>query len=254
MIDIHSHILPGIDDGAKHEQESLEMARQASKEGVRTIIATPHFDSRFRNTASEVKAAVEIFNELLKQYDIPVSVLPGQEVHIGEELLENLDKEIILPITQLGHYMLVELPSSSVPFYTDQLLYDLSLKGIVPIIAHPERNAELIENPDKLYKLVKNGVLTQVTSASIAGKFGKKIQRFSESLIESNLTHFIASDAHNTSSRNFYWEKAWNTIDKKFGADYHYLFSENAELLVANRNVQKEIPSRVKQRKFLGMF
>jgi protein-tyrosine phosphatase len=101
---------------------------------------------------------------------------------------------------------------------------------------------------------VKKGSLTQVTAASICGHFGKKIQKFSHQLMEASLTHFIASDAHNTSSRGFKMKEAFSLIDSKFGPDMVYLFTENAELLIQGQNVMKDIPERIKKKKFLGLF
>ena len=99
--------------------------------------------------------------------------------------------------------MLIEFPSSHLPRYANKLLFDLQVQGIVPIIVHPERNREIMENPDRLYNLVKEGALSQLTGTSVTGKMGKKIQKFSFDLIQTNLTHFIASDAHNTTTRPF---------------------------------------------------
>lgn len=255
MIDIHNHILPGLDDGAKDERMSVEMARKAASEGIKTIVATPHHKtSQYTNDASAVRSHVEVLNKLLQQENIDVTILPGQEIRITGELVEDYENGDSLPVTQVGNYMLLELPSSNVPHFTDRLLYDLSMKGIVPVIAHPERNAEIIENPDKLYRMIKNGAMAQVTSASVNGNFGKKIQRFSHQLIGANLVHFVASDAHNTTNRGFQWTSSWEMIEKKFGSDYRYMLGENAELLVAQKHVMKEVPERVNQRKFLGIF
>ncbi|MDF2858571.1 MAG: tyrosine protein phosphatase, partial [Neobacillus sp.] len=138
--------------------------------------------------------------------------------------------------------------------YTEKLLFDLQLKGLTPIIVHPERNSELIERPEKLYQLVEKGALTQVTASSLCGYFGKKIKTFSEQLIEANLTHFIASDAHNVTSRGFKMREAFGIIEEKYGNDLVYLFEENAELLVEGKNVMKEVPEQVKKKKRFIFF
>lgn len=254
MIDIHSHILPGIDDGAKHIGDSMDMARQALKEGIHTIIATPHHkNSKYNNYKNDILLKVEDLNGELEKEGIPLKVLAGQEVRIFGEVIEGFDKGEILSLNET-QYLFIELPSGHVPAYTEKLLFDLQLKGLVPIIVHPERNQEIIERPDVLLNLVKKGALTQVTASSLCGYFGKKIKNFSHQLIEANLTHFIASDAHNIDTRGFKMAEAMDMIDAKYGVDYVYLFQENAEFLVGNNNVYKETPEGIKKKKFLGLF
>ncbi|PFA66927.1 tyrosine protein phosphatase [Bacillus sp. AFS015802] len=255
MVDIHSHILPGIDDGAKNVEESIEMAKKAVSEGIHTIIATPHHkNGSYENRRQHILPLVDSLNERLRNEKIDLAVLPGQECRIYGEILEDYHRGDILPLNRVSPYIFIEFPSSSVPRYADRLLYDLQVEGLTPVIVHPERNAELIERPDKLYKLVKNGAVTQLTASSLVGYFGKKIQKFSQQLVEANLTHFIASDAHNTHNRSFKMEEAMDYTEKKYGVDMVYYFTENAELLVDGKAIYKEIPEPVKKKKFLGIF
>lgn len=254
MIDIHSHILPGIDDGAQTIEDSIEMAKAAVNEGITTIIATPHHkNNQFNNLKSSILIEVNDLNNVLKQENIPLTVLPGQEVRIYGEVLEDYYKEEILTLNHTK-YLFIEFPSSSVPRYAERLLYELQTEGIIPIIVHPERNKELQEKPDLLYQFVKNGALTQVTASSVAGYFGKNVKKFSEQLIEHNLTHFVASDAHNVHNRSFKMVESLDIIEENFGVDYIYLFKENAELLLEDKNIIKEIPERIQRKKFLGIF
>ncbi|UPO87344.1 CpsB/CapC family capsule biosynthesis tyrosine phosphatase [Niallia sp. Man26] len=255
MIDIHCHILPGIDDGAKTIEDSLEMAKVAVDEGIKTIIATPHHkNNQFNNRKEDILQHVEYLNKVYKQNSVPITILPGQEVRIFGEVLEEYKKGEILTLNHTK-YLFIEFPSSSVPRYAERLLYDILTQGIIPVIVHPERNKELQEKTDILYKLVQNGALTQVTGASVCGYFGKRIKEFSEQLIEANLTHFIASDAHNTTTRTFKMSQAYDEIEKKFGLDYVYLFLDNAELLIEDKNINKIMPQPFrKKKKFLGIF
>ena len=185
---------------------------------------------------------------------IPLTILPGQENRIYGEIIEDyLSGGKILPLAETS-YLFIEFPSGSVPRYAERLLYELQTEGLVPIIVHPERNQEIIENPDLLYKFVNNGALTQVTAGSVCGYFGKNIKKFSRQLIEANLTHFIASDAHNVHNRSFKMVEAFEQIEKSYGMDMVYLFRENAELLVQGKNVFKEMPEKVQRKKFLGIF
>jgi protein-tyrosine phosphatase len=254
MIDLHCHILPNVDDGPKELAESVEMARQAVEQGIKTIIATPHHrNEKYENHGQTIFGQVEEFSRVLKSENIDLTVLPGQETRIFGEMVEGLESGEILPLNQ-GKYVFVELPSGHVPRYTGQLLFDIQLKGFIPVIVHPERNQEIIENPEVLYQLVKKGALTQVTASSVSGHFGKTIKKFSLQLIEANLTHFVASDAHNTSSRGFKMVEAYDVIAKNFGIEAVYMFRENAELVVQGKSVYKEVPERVKRKKILGLF
>lgn len=255
MIDIHCHILPGTDDGSKDLDMSIKMAKAAVDEGITHIIATPHHNNgQYLNVKQEIINKVARLNEALVNQQIPLTILPGQETRIYGEILEDYDNGEILSLNNTGKYIFIELPSNHVPRYTEQLLFDIQLKGLTPIIVHPERNQEIIENPDKLYQFVKKGAITQVTGSSVAGYFGKKIKKFSLQLIEANLTHFIASDAHNLSGRSFKMREAYGVVEKEFGMNGVYLFKENAELLIENKTIFKEIPERVKKKKILGLF
>ncbi|GAB3042047.1 tyrosine-protein phosphatase [Virgibacillus ainsalahensis] len=254
MIDIHSHILPGVDDGAKTEEDSMKMAREAVSQGIDAIIATPHHrNGKYDNERASIMQHVTILNELFAKEDIPLTVLPGQEVRINGEMIEEIETGGILSLNETK-YLFVEFPSGHVPRYSSQMLFDIQVAGYTPIIVHPERNQELIEHPTKLYEFVKKGALTQVTAASVAGKFGKNIQKFSNQLIEANLTHFIASDAHNTTSRGFCMDEAFKKINNEFGSEASYMFMENSQLLIDNMNVNRMEPSMVKKKKFLGLF
>lgn len=254
MIDLHCHILPGVDDGAKDLSESILMAKKAVEQGIYTIVATPHhLNNNFENTRLQILARVEELNQILKQENIDVKIIPGQETRIYGEMVDGYESGEILPINDTP-YLLVELPSSHVPRYTEKLFFDIQMKGLIPVIVHPERNQEIIERPEILYQLVKKGALTQVTAASICGDFGKKIKSFSLQLIDANLTHFIASDAHNTSNRNFKMREAYDKIQTKFGNELVYLFEDNAALVIEGSTVYKEVPERIKKKKFFKIF
>lgn len=255
MIDIHCHILPGIDDGAQHEQACLSMAKEAVEEGITAIIATPHHDDgKYENTKASIIESVSHMNELLNEEKIDLKVFPGQEPRISGEILEKYENGEILTLNDTGKYLFVELPHDHVPRYTERLLYDIQLKGLTPIIVHPERNHEIMKTPGIIYELVKDGALTQITASSVTGHFGKQIRQLTMEMIENNLTHFVASDAHNTGKRTFRMREAFEQIEDEFGIDIRYLFQENAELLFEGKAVVKEIPQRIKKKKFLGLF
>jgi len=254
MIDIHSHILPGVDDGASSEEESLAMARQAVDQGIHTMIATPHhLTNRYDNEGHSILMHTEILNELFESNNIPLTLLPGQETRINGEFIEKLRDEEILPLNQTD-FVFVELPYDHLPLYTDSLIYDIQMYGAKPIIVHPERNKELAAEPNKLYELVRKGALTQVTAQSLLGGFGKSIAQFTREIINHHLTHFIATDAHNTTSRPVNLKDAYDVVQREFGVETYYMLLENAEFLTKNEIVHRREPVRIKRRRFFGLF
>ncbi|MED1863942.1 tyrosine protein phosphatase [Fictibacillus nanhaiensis] len=255
MIDIHSHILPGIDDGAQTLEDALLMAEAAVKEGITHLYATPHHrNGRFENERVSIIQHTNSFNEELRQRKIPLQIIPGQEIRLYKELVDDLERDVLIPLHHQSKYLLIEFPSSNVPTYAAEILYELSLRNYTPIIVHPERNSEIMENPDLLYDLIIEGALTQITANSINGSFGKKIMNFSHDLVKANMAHFIASDAHNVSSRGFHLNRAFETIQKQYGVDARYYLQENAELVMKGESVLIEQPSHIKRKKFLGIF
>ncbi|MFJ9383238.1 tyrosine-protein phosphatase [Peribacillus sp. NPDC101481] len=254
MIDIHCHILPGVDDGSADMKESLNMARKAVEAGITHIFATPHhLNEKYVNVKSNIIDRVGRLNESFQLENIPLTIHFGQEVRIHRDIFTSLEKEEILTLDDNGTYLLLELPSGRVPTYTQEVIYELLLKGITPIIVHPERNKELIENHKLLFELVQEGAITQITSGSIIGNFGKSIQSFSKKIIEHNLAHFIATDAHNIGSRGFTLQQAYETITKVYGIERTFHFKENAEQLLKGHSpsIEKPIPFK---KKILGIF
>jgi protein-tyrosine phosphatase len=255
LIDIHCHLLPGVDDGAKDLKESIEMAKAAVTEGITHIVATPHHNNgNYSNSKEQIIAKIRELQDVLQKENIPLTILPGQEPRINGDTLQDYENGTLLTLNDAGKYVLIELPSNHVPRYTQQILFDLQMKEITPIIVHPERNQEIIENPDLLYQLVKKGACTQITASSVTGHFGKKIKKFAFEVIEANLTHFISSDAHNVTTRPFRMMEAYEMIEKEFGVSTVYYFRENAELAVKGQTIYREIPQRIKKKKFLGLF
>ncbi|WP_394542422.1 tyrosine-protein phosphatase [Priestia aryabhattai] len=255
MIDLHCHILSGIDDGALNDEISLKMARKAVSEGIHTIVATPHHQNgRYLNEKKDIVQHVQKLNELLKKEMVPLTILPGQEIRLYGEILDDYQEEKILTLNDTGKYLFIEFPSSQVPHYAEQLLFDVQSKGLIPIVVHPERNSRLLEEPYLLYKFITNGALAQLTAGSVTGRFGKKIKKFSHQLIQSNLVHFVSSDAHNLEGRSFYMMEALKTIESEYGQDTVYGFLENAQCVIQGQMCYKESPEVIKKKKFLGIF
>ncbi|WP_431803259.1 tyrosine-protein phosphatase [Halobacillus andaensis] len=256
MIDIHSHILPGVDDGAQGLEDSIEMAKAAVEDGIHTIIATPHHQNgKYNNEKHHILQQVDTLNQNLAGYNIPLEVLPGQETRIHGDMIESIRTDEILSLTNQGTYIFIEFPSDAVPRYAKQLLFDIQLEGYQPIIVHPERNRQIIQHPSFLYNMVSQGAYTQITAASLTGRFGKNIKKFTHQLIEANLTHLIASDAHNTTSRGFCMTDAYDVIKENYGPSMVYLFAENAEFVVKGEGLAADNPLEIKKKKkLLGLF
>lgn len=254
VIDIHTHILPGIDDGAVSWSDSLEMAKVAVDQGIHTIIATPHHQNgRYINERQNVTKYIEEFQFRLLDEKIPLTVLAGQENRVQPNLLKEISIGKIGMLYETM-YILLELPYREIPHYVMELITELQLAGYIPIIAHPERNLRIKEDPGILLEFVQKGALAQITAASVIGRFGKSIQKLTSQLVNANLAHFIASDAHNTIDRGFVLQEAYQFIRDNYGNDVRYMFIENAELLLKGQYVNRLAPKEIKQRKVFGLF
>lgn len=255
MIDLHSHILYGIDDGAKTMEDSVDMARKAISEGITHLLATPHYkNGHWDNEKKDILPLVAELQEELDARNIPLTVFPGQEVRINGELLDDIKDDRLQFIDEENQYILIEFPTPSIPVYTEKMFYELQLLGVTPVIVHPERNRAVLEDPDVLLPFIEKGALAQVTAASYAGKLGKQTQKVSEQLIEANLVHIIASDAHNTSSRSFHMKAAFEKLQKDFGIAKVEEFHQTAKNLVNGEIIVTPTPTKVKRRKMFGLF
>jgi protein-tyrosine phosphatase len=231
FIDIHSHIIPGIDDGAQDKETALMMLREAAENNTGHIIATPHFISGSMDNTIEaiVEKCRALQQDALKE-GIDIMIYPGMEIFISSDIPVLIDKNVIGTLNG-SEYILVELPISSIPVYTDDVLYKLQLKGLTPVIAHPERNIEIAENPGKLYSLVNRGMMVQVNAGSLIGIYGRKVKKAAINLIHEDLVHFIASDAHTCGKRSSSGlKKAAQIIERAFGSEtVQMLLRSNAQ-------------------------
>jgi protein-tyrosine phosphatase len=259
VLDIHSHILWGLDDGAQTIEDTLQMAKAAVADGITHIVATPHHhDGKYFNEASVVLERVHEANDLMKQHGIPLCILPGMEIRLYGEIIEDFRavEKKLLTLNEAQRYVLIELPHDHVPKYTSTLLFDLQVEGYIPVIAHPERNHQIREHPGLLYRFIEKGNLAQVTAASVAGQFGAELQKFSFKLMKHNLIHFVACDAHNTGRRGFTLQAAYDVITKEFGKQYTDFYKQNAKDAVEGRDIYVEEPVSFEKRKkrFFGLF
>lgn len=211
MIDIHSHILPGVDDGAKDLAMSLEMGRQYVENGYTKVIATPHWieygGTTLKKTNQEVLKRLRL---AFQEEQIPLELYLGNEFFITPNLTTYLNKEEGASLND-SKYVLVEFSMTEYPPYLESALYNLQLKGHVPIIAHPERYQYFAEDPNKLGALIKKGMLAQMNLPSLKGQYGKEIQVTAKLLLEHQMIHLVGTDAHSTRTRS---PQVSDTIEK----------------------------------------
>lgn len=219
MIDLHCHILPGVDDGAQSLNDSIKMAKKAVKDGITHILCTPHHNATYENPKKKVLLQVAELQEELNKRKIPLTLFEAQEVRIFEQLITEINQGDILFADVTDRYLMLELPTDNIPDYTNRLIQQLIDKGVTPIIVHPERYKAFQTNPSLLEAYLKMGCLAQLTAPSIVGKYGKKIQKLAHYFIKHNMIQMLGSDAHGIDRRNFYLLEAYQLIKKKYGEE-----------------------------------
>lgn len=251
IVDLHCHILPGIDDGAKQLNDSLAMARMAVEQGITHMLCTPHHNNnKYNNPADQVIANVKNLQDELERLEIPLLLYEGQEVRIGGNILEQIESNELLFADLYNRYLLIELPTNELPAYTAPLFRTLIERGHIPILVHPERNSKLIEEPNKLLPFLEMGVLTQLTAPSYVGVFGKKIQQTAKQMVANNLVYMVASDAHNIQKRGFFMQKAYQSMVKDVGSEQVYAMQQMARDVLNGDQVERPKFQAVKKRKF----
>jgi protein-tyrosine phosphatase len=202
LIDLHCHILPGVDDGPSDAAESLSMARQAVADGIKTIVATPHtLNGVYYNPFHSVADQVARLREIFLKNRLALDLYPGSESYICFQMVQQVSTGEVGTINGNGSYVLVEFPFQTIPSGTKDELFQLKLKGITPIIAHPERNLVIQHQLEILYELTAMGCLIQITAMSITGELGEKAMSCAHRLLDLRLAHVIASDAHSADTR-----------------------------------------------------
>lgn len=255
MVDLHCHLLPGVDDGSKSMAISLRLAKEATENGVTHALLTPHhMNGRYVNHKQDVIRRTAEFQKQLKNHDISLTVFPGQEVRINGQLLEALDKDDILFADTGNRYLMLEFPDDDVPHYTNQMIFDLQQRGITPVIVHPERNTKIMAQPDLLYQLLEKGCLSQITASSYVGTFGKKVETFSRQLIEAGQGYVFASDAHDLPGRKYEMRQAFEKLSQEFGNELTEQYQNNARSIINGANVPLNEMRTIKKKKRFWLF
>lgn len=255
LIDLHSHLLPNIDDGSKSLRASIRMAKEAVDSGIKAALMTPHhMNGQYVNHKDDVIRLTSEFQKHLDKNDIGLQVFPSQEVRINGGLLQALDDDDILFADESNRYLLLEFPDDDVPTYSKDMIFQIMQRGITVEIAHPERNTKIMSTPSILFDLIEAGAVAQVTASSYVGTFGKKVEKFAEEIIKHNLAHVFVSDAHDLPNRDYEMAEAMAKLEKQLGRDYQELFETNAEAILDGDNVTNLVPEPIVKRKFFSKF
>jgi protein-tyrosine phosphatase len=238
FVDIHCHLLPGIDDGASTWEESLAMARAAADDGIATIVATPHqLGAHAANQGREIRARTERLQTFLDQRGIPLEVLPGADVRIEPELIAKIRSGEVLTLADQGRHVLLELPHE-VYLPLNRLLADLAAAGLSGILSHPERNHGILAQPSVVQSLVQAGCLIQITAESLTGGFGSRVRALGESLVKQGLVHFVSTDAHGPRQRPPLLSRAYRRVAEIAGQSLaEEVFCANPACVAAGRRV-----------------
>lgn len=253
MIDIHSHITPCIDDGSKSIEMTEDMMKKAVSDGIGSMCITPHYIySQLENDAAVVSRELDKLKALSGKLKADINFLPGSEIFLSPEIPDLL-KDKKLQTLNNGNYVLVELPMGMVPDYTDEMFFQIMLQGFIPVLAHPERNYGIDENPELLAKWKSKGVLFQINSGSIIGLFGKHVQKLSLDFIRKGYAAVVATDCHSNRGRSPNLSKARKVLEARFGAEVcESLFELNGLNIIQSKEAENIHIS--KPRSFFSFF
>ncbi len=237
MVDLHAHLVPGVDDGAETLAESVRMCEIAAADGIAAAVATPHQRHEFwpNEVRSELVAG---FETLIGAVGSRLELALGAEIRVDSELLAEVD---LLPDGNLlplagSRYLLLELATAQVGPDPRTVVHELAVAGWRPVLAHPERIPWLAEDPGALAELVERGALLQLTAMSVTGAFGKRARECCAFLLDNDLAHFVASDAHDTSKRLPVLSEAFRAVAAGWGEERaHRLTDTNPRAVLADR-------------------
>lgn len=239
MIDLHTHLIPNVDDGADSIEETIRLAEAAVNEGIEHVVLTPHHNRYWvENEKNKVLKLTEKVEKVIENAEIPLTVSPSQEIRMNEEFSDELFAGNYLPLDKKGKYYLVEFSWREFPSFAKTYLQRMIDAGIVPVIAHPERQRPFLDDPQILRDLIEMGCISQITATSIVGGYTEEIREASHKMMKENLIHVIASDAHNVISRPFNIVNALEIIEEEYGSAYKEYLVTNAENIFLSKEVE----------------
>lgn len=239
MIDLHTHLIPNVDDGADSIEETIRLAKAAVNEGIEHVVLTPHHNRYWvENEKNKVLKLTKKVEKVIENAEIPLTVSPSQEIRMNEEFSDELFAGNYLPLDKKGKYYLVEFSWREFPSFAKTYLQRMIDAGIVPVIAHPERQRPFLDDPQILRDLIEMGCISQITATSIVGGYTEEIREASHKMMKENLIHVIASDAHNVISRPFNIVNALEIIEEEYGSAYKEYLVANAENIFLSKEVK----------------
>lgn len=238
MYDIHSHIIYGVDDGALSIEESVEMARQAAAEEVDVIIATPHYiEGLYVNEYEDNLERLNKIREQINKAGINISIYLGNELLITPELPKLLKSGSVTTLHN-SRYLLLELPFLDIPTYTESVLFHLEIEGYKTILAHPERNEQIIDNPSVLHKLIKQGVCVQMNISSFEGKYGKRVKKTAQYMLRHHMVHFVGTNRHSPRQSRFRMRDIADRMSYYYKDNVLDLLYDNPAKIIKNECLQ----------------
>lgn len=242
MVDLHNHVIFGVDDGSKSLEQSLEMLKQAEEQKISVVCCTPHVHEITKDSEIEVMIErIEILRNEIAKHKINVELVLACEIMFHPRILETV-KKFCGTYNNQKCYCLVEFPAFDFPDVTGELVYELNMEGITMIIAHPERNGRMAANLDELFNLVKYGALLQMDIGSILGDFGSTTKKACEEILSYDAYSFAASDAHSLGKRCFLMERGYNLISELKGKEVaDSLFKNNPRKVIEGIKIDNDI-------------
>ncbi|MCJ7538683.1 MAG: hypothetical protein MUO88_03360 [Desulfobacterales bacterium] len=253
MIDLHCHILPGVDDGPADMDESLAMARQAAADGIQTLVAAPHtLNEVFHNPLQRVRDSVARLRRALAENRIDIEVCVGSEVHICTGLAQKVMAKEVATVNDTGRYVLVEFPLHVIPPGSQEEIFQMKLNDITPILAHPERNPVFQNHPDRLQYFVDMGCLIQITAMSITGLLGEDAMDCAHTLLEQRQVHVIATDAHSFDNRPPILSPAVDAAARSLGSreEAEAMVIHRPRAILAGKPVKAPAPKPIRKKKW----
>jgi len=241
MIDLHSHLLHGLDDGSPTLENSVAMARLAVADGITHMTCTPHASSKYTFEPALIAERMAELRAALAAETIPLSLGQGCDFHLSYDNLQDAQQHPARYTINGGEYLLVELPDFGLPRTMGETFYELRLAGMTPILTHPERNSTIQQKPEILHEWLRNGLLLQVTGDSVTGQMGKIAQKLAHQMLAKRWVHFLSTDAHDTVRRPPRLSAAREMVAKKYGAEYATrLCVENPQAVVEGRMLPEQ--------------
>ena len=217
MIDIHAHVLPQVDDGPGTWEESLALLQRGEEDGIRGAVCTSHVLDRLdERLEAELTEKFETLKRMASKQGLKMSLWLGSEIHTNAHFSL---RSRVATLNGNGKYILMELPMGDIPKDVEDKFFQIRIEGVYPILAHPARNSRILQNPQKAFQFVQKGVLLQLNAGSILGKFGKRVKRLANEMLDHQMVHFIASDCHSPNNRSMVLSNAYEVVDRGWGTE-----------------------------------